>query len=85
MNIPTSIRVGGVTWKVRQVPPTAFDDNRCGDSDKLTQTIRINRDLPVESKELTLLHEWLHAVTVDMDHDKIELLSILMHQLVKSL
>ena len=56
------VDVCGVPFKVVEVDSNSRTDMSMGRSDSKTATITINRDMPKEQKETTLVHEWIHSV-----------------------
>lgn len=81
MKIPKTLRIGAVLWTVQQVPPDEFDGgSACGDTNRALALIRINHDLPEDMKEQTFMHELLHAIDFQLDHDVVELMAALLHQ-----
>ena len=84
MKIPSKIKIGAIWWKIKEVEPTELDieNETCGDQAETTQLIRINRSLSKEMKELTLLHEVLHCIDGQLDHNLVELLSSSLHQVI---
>ena len=62
MNIPRSLRIGGIRWRVK------FDDNlnevnnANGICDRKNCIIFIDSSLSRQQAEVTLLHEILHAI-----------------------
>jgi hypothetical protein len=84
MNIPQTIKIGAINWKILLVEPSDIDPDSVssGSSSHETQTIMINRYLSAEMKEQTLLHEILHAVDLQMEHNAVEMLATLLHQVL---
>lgn len=60
--IETYIDVCGIPFKVKEVESNSRTDISMGRCDSKTAVITINRDMPKEVKESTLVHEWIHAV-----------------------
>lgn len=56
---PTKITIMGVTFKIKYL--TRMGDN-FGMTNSATKTISIQKKLPDEEKEATLLHECIHAI-----------------------
>ncbi len=84
MKIPTTLKIGAITWQVKQVPSSEIDcvDHTSGDQSEVTQTIRISQELSQEMKEVTLFHEVLHCIDNQLDHDLVELLSQALYQVL---
>lgn len=85
MKIPTRIKICALWYDVKQVNPSEIDSEsfHAGDCDDHTQTIRISKTMSQEMKEVTLLHEILHAIDIQLDHDLVELLSQALYQVLK--
>lgn len=56
------IDVCGIKFEVKEVESNARDDGAMGRSDSKMALITLNKDMPKEVKESTLIHEWIHAV-----------------------
>ncbi len=56
------VDVCGVPFEVVEVDSCCRNDNSMGRSDSKMCVININRDMPKEMKESTLIHEWIHGV-----------------------
>ena len=59
--IPKEFRLFGKTWKVTQ-PYKVYTDNRDGECNYRKATIKLRRTMDKENKEITYIHEILHAV-----------------------
>ena len=83
---PKQLKIGGHIIKVKFVE---FDDDRCGEFDTYKNEISICKNLAQSQKEVTLLHEIIHALnsTLDADNDMghifIESLSQQLFQVIK--
>ena len=84
MTIPETLKIGAIIWKIRQVEPSEIDCDTVssGSTSHETQTILINRYLSPEMKEQTLIHEILHAVNLQMEHNAVEMLATILHQVL---
>lgn len=56
------VDVCGIPFKYVEVDSSDRSDGSMGRSDSKMAVITINRDMPKEVKQSTLVHEWLHAV-----------------------
>lgn len=56
------VDVCGIKFEVKEVESNARDDGAMGRSDSKMALITLNKDMPKEVKESTLIHEWIHAV-----------------------
>lgn len=82
--IPAKLKIGAITYQVKEVEAAEIDcDNHCaGDQSDHTQVIRIAKNLSPEMKEVTLLHEILHCIDGQLDHDLVELISGALYQVI---
>lgn len=62
LNKDIFVDVCGIPFKVVEVDSSDRTDGSMGRSDSKMAVITINRDMPKEVKQSTLIHEWLHAV-----------------------
>lgn len=56
------VDVCGIKFEVKEVESNARDDGAMGRSDSKMALITLNKEMPKEVKESTLIHEWLHSV-----------------------
>lgn len=56
------IEVMGVPYTVKDINPPSRDDGFMGRTDPLLCEITINNILSPEQREVTLIHEWIHAI-----------------------
>lgn len=75
--LPKRLRIGGIIWRIREVEPAEIDcDNvTIGDQSETTQTIRIAKNLSPQMKWAVLLHECIHCIDSQLDHDLVEMLA----------
>lgn len=85
MKIPSKLKIGGVVWNVKEVDALEMDvDNTTsGDTCHEIQTIRLRKNLSPEMKEQTFFHELFHAMDLQLEHNAVELLAIIFHQVLK--
>lgn len=57
-----SVEILGITYSVEEVDVVDKTELCYGQVNHFEQTIRIDKNLPTDKKEQTLLHEILHAV-----------------------
>lgn len=57
-----SVEILGITYSVEEVDVVDKTELCYGQINHFEQTIRIDKNLPMDKKEQTLLHEILHAV-----------------------
>ncbi len=84
MNIPKKLKIGAIWWEVKEVEAHEIDCDGAtsGDQSEFTQTIRIAKTLTPEMKQLVLLHEILHCIDSELDHDLVDLLATSLHQVL---
>ena len=75
MKIPKQIKIGAFNIDIKLVPGLVDDGNMSGE-----QTILINDDLSQKEKELTLLHEIIHAINPAFSEKEVEWLSRALYQ-----
>lgn len=80
MKIPNKVKVG---QQVFDVVITPFDDDNCADIDLKTMTIKIDSSLPTIQKELSMIHEVIHAINWKMSEEKVEYLSQALYSVFK--
>ena len=92
MNIPESIKVGGINYKVEFVEhiPNEETGIQIGECDYLQATIKILDSLCVEKQEQTFIHELTHAIAneagiEEQDEDLINRFALVAYQVVKDL
>ena len=56
------VDICGIPYQVIEVDSNCRADMSMGRADSKTATITINRDMPKEVKESSLIHEWIHSV-----------------------
>ena len=76
MKIPKQIKIGAFNIDIKLVPGLVDDGNMSGE-----QTILINDDLSQKEKELTLLHEIIHAINSAFSEKEVEWLSRALYQI----
>lgn len=64
MLIPDKIKIGGITYQIKQEHMDKNDEGLCrfGETDYLNAVITLNTDYPRERLEQTFFHELMHAV-----------------------
>lgn len=72
MQIPSSVKIGGMVYEVRVTndwPNHDFDDGETFYDKKVGNVIFIREDLSQEAKEITFIHEILHCINSTMNHE----------------
>lgn len=82
MIFPNIIKIGGLEIKVSQVESYEIDGD-CGESRFDVNTIKINKDLDQQSKELSFIHEILHHIDPALTESQVELYSRSIYQIIK--
>lgn len=62
--IPTVIKVCGIPHTVMLCEDNFSANSHFGEIDYTKAEIRINKNMPNEMQNVTLIHEWLHAALV---------------------
>lgn len=85
------INILGITYNVQEVECVNRTDPELGEVNFLTNEIRIDKALPQDLKEQTLMHEILHAIfnllgMYDLceDESKVQSLVTALHQVFKT-
>lgn len=86
-----TINILGITYQIEEVAVVNKTEPRKGEIDFLTGVIRIDKNMPKELKEQTLMHEILHAICdllgyekLCFDEKKVQGLATALHQIFKS-
>lgn len=74
MKIPSSLKIGAITYTVRLVEPDEIDA-KFAECDYQTNTISIIKTLPQQQQEETLIHEILHALNSKLNETTCEFLA----------
>jgi hypothetical protein len=86
MRIPKSFELGGMEWKVVQIPDLA-ELGRCL---RDVQTIQLKENEKPQTKQQTFCHELMHAIKYTLgeadDHDEkvVDLMGTMFHQFLKT-
>lgn len=87
MKIPKKIKVGGITYKVKQVNKLCDDEMTHGYQDQAGEIIQLKKSLSEGYKEKVLMHEIVHAIfdflMWDHDEKKVERLAQALYMLIK--
>lgn len=89
MKIPKKVKVGGITYKVSEVNcvESPNEDKSWGRITYSQSEIRILNKLEQKQKELTLIHELIHALfthcNIEQDENKVKLISTALYMLIK--
>ena len=76
MKIPKKLKIGAHTYKIQIVK----DLDKCGSTDRMKETISLADWLPKSQLEATLIHEILHAINNEMDHERLDSLAEQLYQ-----
>lgn len=87
MKIPKKIKVGGITYKVKNVDIITAGTGVCGSCNYDNSTIELLKKHKRQAKEQTFIHELLHAIfyhcNIEQDEHKIELLAQALYMVIK--
>lgn len=81
---PTRLKIGGHIWKIDYVGKSSLsDDSPCGHIDRETGIITINKHLTNSCKQVTLLHEIIHAINFELNEELTDSLAEQLYQVLK--
>lgn len=86
MEIPKSVKIGGMVYEVRvtnEWPNHDFDDGEMFNDNIVGNVIFIREDLSHDAKIITLIHEILHGCNSTMNHEFLDSLSEQLYQVLK--
>ena len=87
MRIPKEIKIGGLTYEVREAKKILGKKRIHGYQDSSKQLIMLKKSLPDEYKEKVFMHEITHALfdflMWDQNEDTVERLAQSLYMLVK--
>ena len=70
------LKIGGHYVKIKEVEPNDLaEDDVCGTTELVTNTITISKDLPQSHKEATMIHEVIHIINWKLDEPTVEFLA----------
>lgn len=89
MEIPKKFKLVGLTFKIKQLWKLNSKDDHWGSCSVATKTIKLKRNLNKEQKEITYLHEIVHAILdvteyeeLSKDEKFVERFSKALHQVI---
>jgi hypothetical protein len=81
MKIPSKLKIGGHTITVHVADRTK--DNNCGEWDPYSNTIELDKRQPMSQLEVTLIHEVIHALNINIEpHAMVEALAQQFYQVI---
>lgn len=80
MRIPKTLKIGGHTVRIEL--KEKLDDDNDGFWNSRTNTIQLNKALPPSQMQATLLHEIIHSINIQMNHNDVEFLSQALFQTI---
>lgn len=84
MKIPKKLKIGGHDVKVRFTETMQGDyPNASGGWTEALNLIEIRKSLAGSQKEVTLIHEILHAINYNFTEEQVEFLSQTLYQVLK--
>lgn len=91
MKIPKKVKVGGITYKVKEVNSinriNEVDGKTVGLWEPAKSVIYLDKNLEKQAKEKFYLHELFHAIfehcNIEQAEDKVELLSTALYMVIK--
>lgn len=85
------INILGIEYTVTYVECVSKEELRKGEINYLTNEIKIDKNMPGDSKEQVLMHEILHAIfdllgmyELGGNEEKVQCLATALHQVIKS-
>lgn len=78
MKIPKSLKIGGHRYKIRLI-----DMGDMGKTDRGKNVIYIDKTLPQDQQEATLIHEILHALNNELNHTTLDSLAEQIYQVIR--
>jgi hypothetical protein len=78
MKIPSKLKIGGHVFRV-----VVKEMSECGLTKRTLNEIWIANDLSQTQKEVTLIHEILHAINGEQDHKLLDSFSEQIYQVLK--
>lgn len=81
-NIPKAVKIGGINYQVILAEKWVESGGDDGQLDLETNIIYINSKLSQEAKEVTFIHECLHAMNSTIDHVALDSLAEQLYQLI---
>jgi hypothetical protein len=82
VKIPTSLKIGGHTYKVKIALDWRERADADGMCDNSSNTLFIYEKLSQSAKETTLIHEVLHAMNSTMSHESLDSLAEQLYQVL---
>lgn len=70
MKIPKKLKIGGIVYQVKIIDDLELDGED-GETNRFRNDIRINKLLPQEQKEATLIHEIMHCLNSQIVEEKL--------------
>lgn len=82
MHIPNRIKIGGLTYTVKQVEKVSRDDNEAGLIVTEDQSIELRKGKP-DFMHITLLHEIIHGINMELPEVEVEFFAQALYQVIK--
>lgn len=83
MKIPKKLKIGGHSVTVRQVDEVTPGEQWSGGWIESQNLIEIRRGQAMSQKEVALIHEILHCINLQLNHDHVEFLAQALYQVLK--
>lgn len=81
MNIPDKLKIGGIVYKIELVDEIRDGDN-AGRLETKKNRILLDKTGPINQLELTLLHEIIHAINIEVEEKDVEFLAQALYQVL---
>jgi len=88
VNIPSTIKIGGMDYTVEEKENEVRDKGRSGYSNANNQSIVVDKDMPQQLKETTFIHEVLHQIdyvyNIELSHKQVYMLEAGIYAFIKN-
>lgn len=81
MNIPKTLKVGGLNYKVRMADDIDLDHS--GETDNKNLLIKLLKTAKPDAVEATFIHEILHAINIELAEKDVEFLAMALYGVIK--
>ena len=79
MKIPKKLKIGAHTYQIKFIEGL----DKCGSTNRDKQVILVGEEMPQTQREVTLIHEILHAINNEIDHALLDSLAEQMYAVLK--
>jgi hypothetical protein len=72
MEIPSTLKILGIPYSIDRVSADDLPENAAGETNPVTQVIKIRKDIAPEASIQTLFHEIIHAINFELTEETTE-------------